>query len=294
MNIQTFLAGKLAAPVQPAVRAIAQEIARNADAEAVLFYGSNLRTGSLDGVLDFYILTSGPRERGIWPTVSYREFDHDSMRLRAKIATMRLATFTRAAADKTIDTTIWARFTQPSALIWTRNAHAERRTIAAIAQAASTAGRYAAALGPESGRAADYWQALFKATYTAELRVERNNRHAQIVENNPDYYERLLPLAWDGGMVPFQRAAGMLEPMLSSTDSLRLKTAWRLHWLAGKPLNIARLLRASFTFEGAARYGAWKIERHTGVPVALTPWRERHPVLAAPGVLWRVWRSGRN
>ena len=59
----------------------------------------------------------------------------------------------------------------------------------------------------------------------------------------------------------------------------------------GKLLNIARLVRAAGTFEGAARYAAWKVERHTGVTVELTPWRERHPVLAAPGVLWRVWRE---
>ena len=51
-----------------------------------------------------------------------------------------------------------------------------------------------------------------------------------------------------------------------------------------KPLNVLRLLKASSTFEGAARYAAWKIERHTGVAVDVTPWRERHPVLAAPGV----------
>ena len=59
----------------------------------------------------------------------------------------------------------------------------------------------------------------------------------------------------------------------------------------GKELNIARLVKAAFTFEGAARYGLWKIERHTGVHIALTPWRERHPVLAGPGVLWRVLRA---
>jgi len=59
----------------------------------------------------------------------------------------------------------------------------------------------------------------------------------------------------------------------------------------GRPLNYARLVKAAFTFDGAARYAAWKIERHTGMPVALTPWRERHPVLAAPGVLWRLWRQ---
>jgi hypothetical protein len=50
-------------------------------------------------------------------------------------------------------------------------------------------------------------------------------------------------------------------------------------------------VRAAFTFEGAARYGVWKVERHTGVAVPLTPWREKHPILAAPGVFWRVWRA---
>jgi len=50
-------------------------------------------------------------------------------------------------------------------------------------------------------------------------------------------------------------------------------------------------VRAAGTFDGAARYAAWKIERHTGVAVEVTPFRERHPLLAAPGVLWRIWRG---
>jgi hypothetical protein len=57
----------------------------------------------------------------------------------------------------------------------------------------------------------------------------------------------------------------------------RVRGAWRPRKLLGKPLNAARLIKASFTFQGAARYAAWKIERHTGVPVEVTPWRERHP-----------------
>ena len=31
--------------------------------------------------------------------------------------------------------------------------------------------------------------------------------------------------------------------------------------------------------------------KEAGVDVPLTPFRERHPVLAAPGVLWRVYRA---
>ena len=38
----------------------------------------------------------------------------------------------------------------------------------------------------------------------------------------------------------------------------------------GKPYNLMRLVRATATFDGAARYAAWKVERHTGVAIALT------------------------
>ena len=54
----------LNAPVDPAVRAFANDLGEEAGGLAVLFYGSNLRTVSLDGVLDFYVLLPGPVETG--------------------------------------------------------------------------------------------------------------------------------------------------------------------------------------------------------------------------------------
>ena len=59
----------------------------------------------------------------------------------------------------------------------------------------------------------------------------------------------------------------------------------------GRFINVARVVKAAFTLDGAAWYGPYKIERHTGVRIQLTPCRERHPVLAAPAVLWRVLRA---
>ena len=56
------------------------------------------------------------------------------------------------------------------------------------------------------------------------------------------------------------------------------------------PVPVLRLAKASFTFEAGPDYVAWKIRRHTGVPVALTPWQRRHPLLAAPLLLWRLAR----
>jgi hypothetical protein len=241
-------------------------------------------------VLDFYVLTDGPPERGLWPRVGYAEYPHSGGTLRAKIAWMRLSTFGRAAAARTLDTTIWARFVQPAALVWAADADAGREAVAAVAEAAKSAGRFAAALGPDRGRAADYWRALFRATYSAEFRVEAQGRGDAIVEHDAEWWDALLPLAWAGGGIMFASDDGLLRPTLAPSVRARILSNWRRCRRAGKPLNVARLVRAAFTFEGATRYAAWKIERHTGVPVRVTPWRERHPVLAAPGILWRVWR----
>ena len=120
-SLEGRVASGLARPVVPSVAAFAARLTDDHVA-GVLFYGSNLRTGSLEGVLDFYVLTDGPVERGIWPRVSYHEWETQGTVLRAKVATMTLATFEAAAAGLLVDTTIWARFVPPSALVWAREA----------------------------------------------------------------------------------------------------------------------------------------------------------------------------
>jgi hypothetical protein len=281
---------------RPEVGALAHQLGEESEALAVLFYGSNLRTGSLEGVLDFYVLLPGEPEGGLWPRVSYRETDDivPGERLRAKIATMTLAKFAAAARGDTLDTTIWTRFVQPSALLWSRDTRAREAVASAVADAARTAARLATALGPESGWPEDYWRALFRATYRAELRVEKPGRENAILEANPAHFGGLLRAALVSAGVPFADQGGRLSPRLPRAERATLRRWWAVRRRLGKPLNLARLLRATATFDGAARYGAWKLERHTGIAVELTPWRERHPILAAPKVLWGVWRQMRR
>lgn len=293
-GLDVRIAAALARPVVPEVRAFAQRLADNAGALGVLFYGSNLRTGSLEGVLDFYVLLPGPQVERIWPRVSYHEWVHDGIPLRAKVATMALDTFRAAAAGERLDTTIWARFVQPSALAWQRDDAAAALIGDAVAGAARTAARLAVALGPEAGTPEDYWRALFRATYAAEFRVEKAGREDSILAANRAHFDGLLPLALAAdGIVFVPGADNRLRPELPQRARTRMLTWWQRRQRLGKPYNVMRLFKASTTFEGAARYAAWKIERHTGVAVPLTPWRERHPVLAAPGVLWRFWRDRR-
>ena len=273
------------------VRDQAERLGRAAGAVAVLFYGSNLRTGSLEGVLDYYVLLPGAVERGIWPRVSYHEWDAGGQGLRAKVATMNIGTFQAAASGQLVDTTIWARFVQPSALAWGADENAHRQVVEALSAAAMTAARLAAALGPSSGVPDAFWRALFRATYRAEFRVEAAGREDSILTANQTHFEGLLPLALEAGGIAFTQQAGEIAPRRGPGDAQRIRRWWARRRRLGKPYNLLRLIRASTTFEGAARYAAWKIERHTGVAVTLTPWRERHPLLAAPGVLWQVWRA---
>ena len=288
------IAARLAVPVDPAVATFARALGDAAGARAVLFYGSNLRTGSLEGVLDFYILLPGDRESAIWPTVSYHERAHEGETLRAKVAAMRLATFAKAAGGELTDTTIWARFVQPSALIWAEDDAARADVIAAIASAATTAARLAAALGPASGSAEDFWRALFRATYQAEFRVEKQGRENDILSVNADHFAGLLPLALEAAGIDPGLEGTTLTPHLSPAERTKILAWWKRRRRLGKPLNLLRLVKASTTFEGAARYAAWKIERHTGMPVKLTPFRERYPLLAAPQVLWDLSQHRRQ
>lgn len=285
------IAERLDAPVDPAVRAFAAALGEEAGARAVLFYGSNLRTGSLEGVLDFYVLLPGEAagEERVWPRVSYRERSHGKLTLRAKVATMRLATFGQAACGERLDTTIWARFVQPSALAWAADKRAERQVVDVLAAAAITAARLAAALGPAQGTPGEYWRALFRATYRAEFRVERPGRENDILSVNADHFDGLLPLALEAAGIAIERSAGRIAPRLDPAERRAVLREWRRRERLGKPLNFVRLVKASTTFEGAARYAAWKIERHTGMPVEITPFREKHPLLAAPGVLLALW-----
>ncbi|MEP2735385.1 MAG: hypothetical protein ABJP34_03725 [Erythrobacter sp.] len=297
--LEQRIAAQFSREVHPAVLGFATKLAgEEPRALAVLFYGSNLRTGSLEGVLDYYVLTDGEQQEKIWPRVSYHEAviegEAAKEQVRAKVATMSLAQFRKAASGASRDTTIWARFVQPCGLIWERDADAGNAVLSAVAEAAKTAARLAAALGPESGTAADYWRALFQATYKAEFRVEKPGREDSILSVNAAHFDGLLPVAWEADGLEFAADGDTLKPQISAKARRETLRWWAKRQRLGKPLNIARLLKASTTFEGAGRYAAWKITRHTGVPIEVTPWREKHPVLSAPAVLWQVWRGNKR
>src|SRR4051812_23506832 len=95
-------------------------------ARAVLFYGSCLRERRLEGLmLDFYLIVSNYRSaygrswlasanRLIPPNVF--PFEHDG--LAAKYAVLSEADFARLCLPEAGTVSVWARFAQPSRLVW--------------------------------------------------------------------------------------------------------------------------------------------------------------------------------
>lgn len=301
--LQARIAKELKAPVAKPAREAARRLAAMAKGGAVgvLFYGSGFRAGTLEGVLDFYVLVdrmedwpSGPvvawAGHELPPNVEYREFP--DLGVRAKVAIIELQAFADGVWTYSLDTTLWARFAQPCALAAVRDPQGRKAIEAAVGQAVATAAGWAAALGPPQGRPNDYWQALFAATYAAELRVEKTGRSGTILEHAEDRYAEILTEAWEAQGLGYGKKKGVLTPRLTETERKRARGDWRLRRWLGKPLNMARLAKACFTFEGAADYIVWKVERHTGVKLPLTPWRRKHPLLSAPWALWTLWRAG--
>jgi hypothetical protein len=303
--LHSLIEAELGQAVPQPVAELAAQLASRArgGAVAVLYYGSTLRTAALDGLLDFYVLLDRAADwpgrlaaianRLLPPNVGYVEGSFGGVMLRAKYAVITMAQFEARVADQSLDTTLWARFCQPCRRPWQRSAADGERVATAIASAVTTASRWAAAHGPTQARPEDYWSALFARTYATEIRVEKTDRSQGIVAASTGRFAQLLPLAWRSAGLSFEVLGnGELSPALGSAERQHLQQRWTSRELWGKPLNILRLLKAAFTFDGGMDYVAWKVERHSGVRIEVKPWQRRFPLLAAPGLYLKLRRSG--
>jgi hypothetical protein len=290
-SLRDLVAAELAEPVDPRVTAMAAAVAGlyPGAARAVLFYGSCLRERNLDGLmLDFYLIVSDYRAaygRG-WFAIANAlippnvfPFEHDG--LIAKYAVLSERDFARETGMETGSVSVWARFAQPSRLVWVADQAARERAVDAVAAAAPTL--FALAV-PTKDRHRDDPLAIFSAgfglTYSAELRAERAERPADIVAADPARYERI------GRAVLAERAP--------FADPGRERALWRWKWRArhGKILTLIRLAKATTTWAGGVDYLAWKINRHAGTTIAVKPWQRRWPIAGALILLPRLLRRG--
>jgi hypothetical protein len=294
MALTDLISQELAQPVAPAVLAMADAVrARHPQAAlAVLFYGSCLRKPEsplADSLLDFYLLVDDYRRaygralasvaNGILPpNVFYLEVQHGGATLRCKYAVISLAQFQAGMARAADNVSLWARFSQPSRLVWSRDPQTTRAVAAACAEATRTMlGNVLPLLGKNASAEA-VWQRAFEETYRAELRSEGMERAAELVAADAERYRRVTALVLPGGV--------------AAEDAAACAAAWRRRRRTSKLLNLARLVKATFTFDGALEYVLWKVKRHSGIALPVTDWQRRHPLLSAPVLAWRLYRLG--
>jgi hypothetical protein len=283
--LRDLVAVELAEPVDPRVAEMARAVAaqHKAASRAVLFYGSCLRERQLEGLmLDFYLIVSDYRtaydrrwlaaaNRLIPPNV----FPFEHRGLTAKYAVLSEADFVRECSPAARSVSVWARFAQPARLVWAADEAARERVIGAVAKAAPTLFALTRPTLAEEERddALAVFREGFRLTYGAEIRAERKTRSSSIVDADPERYRRM--------------GAAVLAAAPKDAPG-----SWRLRQAKGKALTVARLAKASFTFAGGVDYLAWKISRHSGVPIAVKPWQRRWPLLAAVTLLPRLLKRG--
>lgn len=297
-----LVAVELAEPVDPRVTEMAAALAALYPhaARAVLFYGSCLRTAELDGqMLDFYLIVSSyeaaygkswlaTANRLIPPNVF--PFVHNG--LAAKFAVLSEEDFARECGPRARSVSVWARFAQPSRLVWAADPQACMSVSDAVADAAPMLFQLTLPmLEPVGGISLlDLWTKGFSLTYDAELRSEKSDRSSLIVDTDPTRYERfgmaaLARIAETMGVGPGGEVANIASPQV-------MAERWRRIRRQGKRLSVLRLAKASFTFAGGIDYLAWKVSRHSGQPIRIRPWHRRFPLMAAMVLLPKLLARG--
>jgi hypothetical protein len=304
LSLQQLVTEELAVPALPQVQDFAAHIAGQypAAAVAVLFYGSCLRSEQLEGqMLDFYLIVSdydaaydrkwlAKWNRRLPPNVF--PFEHQG--LVAKVAVLSETDFHDLNRTEASAVSVWARFAQPARLVWAADEGARKKAVIAISGAAPTLLNGALAHMAHDDELLDLWELGFALTYGAELRAERTDRPASVIEFDPDRYRLFGKAALLHTTIPNAvREDGKVHLLADPEQRLiREKQRWPGLRRRGKLLTVARLAKAAFTYAGGIDYLAWKINRHAGTKIEIKPWQRKWPLVAALFLVPRLLARG--
>lgn len=268
---------------------------------AIILYGSCLRTNQYDeGVIDLYVIvdnyttayaetTSRLINKLLPPNVFYLETVKEGTTIRAKYAVISVADFRRGCSSW-FHSYIWSRFAQPSRLVFIRDNTSRSAIYEMLAQALLTFLRTTLpAITETTVNTQLIWNNALGLTYAAELRPERLTRAREITSQNLPEFTTLTHLAAPALSSLLQlSASGELRLNTNNSSRQRVIWLWRLRRWQGLILSVLRLIKAAYTFRDCVSYAAWKIERHTGIAIKVTPELQRHPVLFGFSVLWQL------
>jgi len=292
----------------PALRALIDALLARygAAVQAILFYGSCRRNGdALDGLVDLYVIVESYRAAyGGWalstanavlpPNVFYLEQNCEQGTVRGKYAVLSMRHLQRGVS-RWFHSYLWGRFAQPTGVLYARNDIIAREIDRLLAQAVLTFVARTLPQAPPEFTAVDLWTQGLGLSYRTELRAERPDRTAALVAAQQDYYEALTAATLAATPYPVDFSADSpprYRVQIPARTRRTNRLAWTLRRGQGKLLSLARLVKAVFTFRGGVDYIVWKLERHSGMTIEVTPKVRRYPLLYGWGLMWRLYRRG--
>jgi len=293
-------------PQHPALRHLVESLQeKHGDCvAAVLFYGSCLRSGDpFDGLVDLYLIVdnyrcaNSSRGKAFWnrvlpPNVFYAEFPCRENTIRCKYAILSLADLEKGTSPRWFHSYLWGRFSQPTAIAACRDDQVRQQLETCFAQAVITFLNRVLPNVTARGTIQSLWSEGLGLSYRAELRAESPARSRELSQANATFYEHATRLARPLLNYNISLAGDAYETAITSPRRFASRMGWALRITQGKFLSVARLLKAMFTFEGGLDYIAWKLERHSGVPVVIPEKVRRYPLIFIWGLFWDLYRRG--
>ncbi len=303
-SLQQLVSAELSTDAAPQVCDFARHIAMtySNSARAVLFYGSCLRSDQLEGqMLDFYLIVSSYEEAydkgwmikaNKWLPPNVFPFQYEG--LIAKVAILSQDDFCKLNRYEASAVSVWARFSQPTRLLWYHDDESRKNIVSSVSCAAPTLLNAALAhMQRDCVDINDLWQIGYQLTYGAELRAERKERPASVLEFDQDryvmfgkaalYHTRIANVQNDDKVSLADEQDYRVNEELKRWPGLRRR---------GKMLTIARLVKASLTYAGGIDYLAWKINRHAGTKIKIRGWQRKFPVLGSIALLPKLLFKG--
>lgn len=267
----------------------------------VLAYGSCVRDSDpTEGLLDLYVIVSGYEavyghgwlsrtNRLLPPNVFYRALALEQATVRIKFAIISVDDFERGIARAALPY-LWGRFAQPVRLVVNRDERARERVIESLAVAVE---RLLSATHPLMAGAftADaLWERGLRLSYATELRPEPGERAQALVARDADHYRRLTAAAAERVGLVAEAGGSRYRSPAGRRAYWSTRLAWTGRRWGGRAATLVRLVKASLTFQGGVDYAVWKVERHTGMSIPVTPRLRRHPLIFGWPLLWRLLR----
>lgn len=273
--------------------------------QGILFYGSCARGEAMeDGIADVFVIVDSYRNiydkrhlaylnDRLPPNVFYREIRANGAVIRVKLAVISLAGFTDGILNW-FHSYLWGRFAQPVRILHARDEAVRAEFHRLLAQAVLTLLRTTIpALRDKLNDAQTVWTRALSLSYSAEYRPEPETKAADLVRHDLAGYTGLLDASLPalGDILRREGEDGYLR-LGDAGAGKKALSQWRRRRRLGRILSVLRLAKAVLTFTNSVDYAAWKINRHSGVEIEVTPGLRRHPLLFGWRVFLKLVRQG--